>query len=156
MICAKQMSPAIGLQLPGHKRVDSIEDYHKVASIKNQEEMSRILSENTSSTSRPSTSNTNINMNAVLQQQNESPVSTTLNRTSYPTDTTFWRKCNKTGGTFTINLLTGNQSISPQREFKRVRHIIESDSSQESSLTVFFLPDKDLSHVKFRRYICWF
>ena len=31
------------IQLSGHKRVDSIEDYHKIASIKHQEEMSRII-----------------------------------------------------------------------------------------------------------------
>ncbi|KAK2555969.1 hypothetical protein P5673_022255 [Acropora cervicornis] len=52
--------------LSGHKRVDSIKDYHKIASIKHQEEMSRILSENTA------TLDTSINkVNAVTQQQQQ-------------------------------------------------------------------------------------
>ena len=114
------------IQLSGHKRVDSIEDYHKVASIKHQEEMSRILS-----SSRPSTSETNIDKIAVTQQQNESSVSSTTTAVLPQQTQLFGAHATITGGTFTMNLLTGNQSISPQREFKRVRRIIDSDSSQE-------------------------
>lgn len=119
------------IQLSGHKRVDSIEDYHKVASIKHQEEMSRILSENTSGTSRPSTSDRSINKaNTVSQQQIQSSVSTTTAVLPQQTQL-FGAHTTITGRTFNINVLTGNQSISPKQEFKRVRRIIDSDSSQE-------------------------
>ena len=61
------------IQVSSHKCLDFIEDYHKIASVKHQDQIFRILSENTGSTRKDqSTSDTSINMvNIITQQQQQ-------------------------------------------------------------------------------------
>ena len=110
------------IQLSGHKRVDSIEDYHKIASIKHQEEMSRIIlvsyytglvlyCENTGSFCRTaSTLDTRINkVNAVKQQQQQiqSSVSATTTILPLQTQPMIWRSCNNNRRNFHHELING-------------------------------------------------
>ena len=73
-LCKENVPSYRIIQLFGHKRVNLIEDYHRAASIKHEEEMSRILSKNTSGTPRPFPSDPSTNkMNLLCNNKAKAP-----------------------------------------------------------------------------------
>lgn len=118
------------IQLSGHKKVNSIEDYHKNTIFKHQEEMSRILSD---SSNASTTDDTRIITKTQRIVETQSSIVST---SSVPQMQLFGAHTTITGGNFTINIMKEKQSAnlsSPERkEVKRIRQSIDSsDSSQE-------------------------
>ena len=111
------------IQLSGHKSVESIQDYHKKAKFQHQEEMSNILRSETT-TSEAVSELTQLNSPKNFSSS-AAPVSTQL----------FGPNTSISGGNITVNFIAGQTAASkissPPRTFKRLRAIIESDSSQE-------------------------
>ena len=100
-------------QLSGHKRVDSIEDYHKNASLKHQEEMSRILS-NSSNSATDTGVITNTAQSKVDMQSSNAASSSSCSQPQqmhlFGANTTI------TGGNFTINFVKATINPAVQEE----------------------------------------